>query len=80
MTRTNTPVIASNSANAKRIAAIDWMRGFVMLLMVVDHVSMAYNASHLSSDSAARLRIFRALAKPYLRANLCLPRRYRTGD
>jgi uncharacterized membrane protein len=29
------------------------MRGFVMILMVVDHVSMAYNAQHDSSDSAA---------------------------
>ena len=38
---------------SKRIAAIDWMRGFVMILMVVDHVSMAYNARHNSSDSAA---------------------------
>jgi len=38
---------------SKRIAAIDWMRGFVMILMVVDHVSMAYNAQHDSSDSAA---------------------------
>jgi len=38
---------------SKRIAAIDWMRGFVMILMVVDHVSMAYNAQHNSSDSAS---------------------------
>ena len=38
---------------SKRIAAIDWMRGFVMILMVIDHVSMAYNAQHDSSDSAA---------------------------
>ncbi len=40
-------------SKSKRIAAIDWMRGFVMILMVVDHVSMAYNARHNSSDSAA---------------------------
>lgn len=40
-------------AKSKRIAAIDWMRGFVMILMVVDHVSMAYNAQHNSTDSAA---------------------------
>ena len=40
-------------AKSKRIAAIDWMRGFVMVLMVLDHVSMAYNAQHNSSDSAA---------------------------
>src|SRR5690349_9716539 len=37
---------------AGRIATIDWMRGFVMLLMVVDHVSMAFDGSHVSEDSA----------------------------
>jgi uncharacterized membrane protein len=35
-----------------RIATIDWMRGLVMLLMVIDHASMAFDASHLSEDSA----------------------------
>lgn len=35
-----------------RIAAIDWMRGLVMLLMVVDHASMAFDRGHLSQDSA----------------------------
>ncbi|RKY21029.1 MAG: hypothetical protein DRQ55_05805 [Planctomycetota bacterium] len=29
------------------------MRGLVMLLMVVDHVSMAFNAQHVAADSAA---------------------------
>ncbi|WKZ12992.1 MAG: heparan-alpha-glucosaminide N-acetyltransferase domain-containing protein [Gammaproteobacteria bacterium] len=37
---------------AGRIAAIDWMRGFVMVLMVIDHASMAFDRSHLSKDSA----------------------------
>ncbi len=40
------------SAKSRRIAAIDWMRGFVMLLMIVDHASMAFDGSHLSEDSA----------------------------
>ena len=35
-----------------RIAAIDWMRGFVMFLMVIDHASMAFDRNHLSQDSA----------------------------
>jgi uncharacterized membrane protein len=35
-----------------RIAAIDWMRGFVMILMIIDHASMAFDRSHLSQDSA----------------------------
>jgi len=41
-------------AQSKRIASIDWMRGFVMILMVLDHVSMVYNGNHLSTDSAAK--------------------------
>jgi len=39
-------------SNSKRIAAIDWMRGFVMVLMTIDHAAMAYNANHFSKDSA----------------------------
>jgi uncharacterized membrane protein len=38
---------------SKRIAAIDWMRGFVMILMVIDHASMAFDGNHFSADSAA---------------------------
>jgi uncharacterized membrane protein len=40
------------AAQSSRIAAIDWMRGFVMVLMIVDHASMAFDASHLDEDSA----------------------------
>ena len=35
-----------------RIAAIDWMRGVVMVLMIIDHASMAFDGSHVSHDSA----------------------------
>ena len=35
-----------------RVATIDWMRGLVMLLMVIDHASMAFDGGHLSEDSA----------------------------
>lgn len=41
------------SRTSKRLASLDWMRGFVMILMVVDHASMAFNARHLSYDSAS---------------------------
>jgi uncharacterized membrane protein len=43
---------AGAAGRASRIAAIDWMRGLVMILMVIDHASMAYDANHLSEDSA----------------------------
>ena len=36
----------------QRIATIDWMRGLVMILMIVDHASMAFDGQHLSHDSA----------------------------
>ena len=39
-----------------RIAAIDWMRGLVMVLMVIDHASMAFNGAHLSTDSVGLYR------------------------
>ncbi len=46
------PASAATWKPTNRIAAIDWMRGFVMVLMVVDHASMAFDGSHLSQDSA----------------------------
>jgi uncharacterized membrane protein len=38
---------------SRRVVTLDWMRGLVMLLMVVDHASMAFDGSHISEDSAA---------------------------
>lgn len=35
-----------------RVVTLDWMRGLVMLLMVIDHASMAFDGSHLDEDSA----------------------------
>jgi len=37
---------------SKRVASIDWMRGLVMVLMVIDHASMAFDRYHLDHDSA----------------------------
>ena len=37
---------------SKRLPAIDWMRGIVMILMATDHGSEAYNAGRPVTDSA----------------------------
>ena len=42
----------ANGGGSRRVASIDWMRGFVMVLMTIDHASMAFDAHHLDSDSA----------------------------
>ena len=34
-----------------RLAAIDWMRGLVMVLMAIDHASVIFNGGRLSDDS-----------------------------
>jgi uncharacterized membrane protein len=51
------PVIATDppstsTQRSDRIASIDWMRGFVMVLMIIDHASMAFDGTHVSKDSA----------------------------
>lgn len=43
---------ASPSPKSHRIAAIDWMRGFVMILMIFDHSAMSFDRDHLDHDSA----------------------------
>ncbi|HKR58970.1 MAG TPA: heparan-alpha-glucosaminide N-acetyltransferase domain-containing protein [Pyrinomonadaceae bacterium] len=48
---TTKPTIAP-SAPSSRIATIDWMRGLVMVLMIIDHASMAFDGTHISKDSA----------------------------
>jgi uncharacterized membrane protein len=52
--RSSTPVRPTLQPGQKsnRVAAIDWMRGFVMLLMIFDHASMAFDRDHISQDSA----------------------------
>jgi len=46
------PPAMPGKQRSRRIAAIDWVRGVAMLLMVLDHVSMAYDRNHISNDSA----------------------------
>src|ERR1700722_6528699 len=36
----------------RRLVALDWMRGLVMVLMAVDHSSEQFNAGRLFTDSA----------------------------
>ena len=41
-----------------RIAAIDWLRGFVMVVMAVDHASAMFNAERLAIDSSYPVAAF----------------------
>jgi uncharacterized membrane protein len=46
------PAAGASGVSKERVATIDWMRGFVMVLMVIDHASMAFDGSHIARDSA----------------------------
>jgi uncharacterized membrane protein len=49
---TGAPAPNLTAPRSGRIAAIDWMRGFVMVLMIFDHASMSFDRNHLAHDSA----------------------------
>src|SRR5436853_6786508 len=38
---------------SRRLPALDWLRGLVMILMTVDHASGTFNAGRLMTDSLA---------------------------
>lgn len=50
LTKPAGPIVESRIS--QRVASIDWMRGLVMIFMVIDHASMAFDAHHLDHDSA----------------------------
>ncbi len=43
---------AAQARAASRLAALDWMRGLVMVLMAIDHSSDAFNGARLFTDAA----------------------------
>jgi uncharacterized membrane protein len=54
----------------ERLVAIDWLRGFVMMVMAVDHASVMFNAGRTSLDSAYPIEAF---LEPAWTAGTALP-------
>ncbi len=46
------------SGSAERLVAIDWLRGFVMMVMAVDHASVMFNAGRTAIDSPYPIEAF----------------------
>ncbi len=71
------PVEPNPAPPARRLAAVDGLRGLVMVLMALDHASISFNAGRLSEDSAALFQAGSALplAQFFTRwiTHLCAP-------
>jgi uncharacterized membrane protein len=48
----------SASGSGERLVAIDWLRGFVMMVMAVDHASVIFNAGRTAIDSPYPIAAF----------------------
>lgn len=48
----------ASSGSAGRLVAVDWLRGFVMMVMAVDHASVMFNAGRTALDSAYPIEAF----------------------
>ena len=46
------PAARDSQSGSDRLAALDWMRGLVMILMAIDHASQTWNAGRANADSA----------------------------
>jgi uncharacterized membrane protein len=57
--------VAAGAGGADRLVAIDWMRGFVMVLMAIDHGSAVMNGGRLAHDSAWDLSGLGVAANPF---------------
>jgi len=48
--------LAVTDAGQRRLPALDWLRGLVMVLMALDHGSGTFNAGRLVTDSSVLYR------------------------
>ncbi|HEX6813730.1 MAG TPA: heparan-alpha-glucosaminide N-acetyltransferase domain-containing protein [Planctomycetota bacterium] len=65
-----------DTTSTRRLPALDWMRGLVMVVMAVDHNDMLFNPDHAMGDSAAYPQAFPLSPPDFLTrwcTHLCAP-------